>query len=376
VWWATMLAALGALLSVPIQNAPTTIASVPVKAGAHDDLSLMLRPDPWYNNTAKSPGVDLRRVFANGAHLTHPVVDQLASTRQKLDVFMWGDSTMLLQYRLLVNVLTGGRDYACVIDCGICCGTLVHDGTLVPVSMPVGGDRESVIWCSEVEVFTNTGVYRNATYTVTAATCTQNAASVAMVPALLKDLQQNHGYSAPSSDSLLYIGGAGLHHLHDDDLSKVATENACLCRRDWELMKPLEATFEDDVKYGLSKLQELYPEAKLAYFNTHSLCNQAPRAVACDSHDWKGCFSGVDVQPEERDSFCEALYSPHGSAVMAARERALLKESSLKWALVDGHRITKDASCDQTPDGTHYSMPVTMVEIEAAFTVFQRKRTP
>ena len=66
-----MLPALGALFSLPIQNAPTTIVSVPVKAGAGYERSLILRTDPWYNNTAKSHNVDWASASRNNAHIPH-----------------------------------------------------------------------------------------------------------------------------------------------------------------------------------------------------------------------------------------------------------------------------------------------------------------
>lgn len=70
-----MLPALGALFSVPIQNAATTIVSVPVKAGAGYERSLILRTDPWYNNTAKSHNVDWAPAFRNNANSPHPASD-------------------------------------------------------------------------------------------------------------------------------------------------------------------------------------------------------------------------------------------------------------------------------------------------------------
>ena len=55
-----MLPALGALFSLPIQNAPTTIVSVPVKAGAGYERSLILRTDRTLGTTTpQSPTMSI-----------------------------------------------------------------------------------------------------------------------------------------------------------------------------------------------------------------------------------------------------------------------------------------------------------------------------
>ena len=61
---------------------------------------------------------------------------------------------------------------------------------------------------------------------------------------------------------------------------------------------------------------------------------------------------------------------------MAKREGAVLKGTSFKWKLVDGHKISGDAGRDQTADGVHYSEPTMMKEIEEALTVLRRDRSP
>ena len=319
--------------------------------------------DPMYEKTWAYPAVDL-------VGLEHPVLDHFASLHTELNIFMWGDSTVEAQFSLL-----------CELTVGAPCSTPAFQQ--VAVSMPQEKLRANAALCDAVEVFIHNGTIGNATISLTAAVCRQGVASVAMVPNLLETLQQEPYKVTLPADSLLYIGGAALHHLHNEDLSKVASQNRCNCVRDWLTMKPLVEAYEENMKYGLTELQKRFPEAKLAYFNAHSLCNglftffgNTRRANACESHDWKACFSGVDVPAEERDSFCGSLMSHHGSDVMAARERAVLSDPSLKWTLVDGHQITKDASCDQTGDGVHYSKETVMKEIEDALTVLRRDRRP
>merc|ERR1711935_582891 len=140
--------------------------------------------------------------------------------------------------------------------------------------------------------------------------------------------------------------------------------------QDWESKKPLNQAFEENLKEGLAKLQKRYPDAGLAYLNTHSICNSklwdSTRAAACDSDDLKECFSDVDIPSKERDWFQETVFSQHGSGVIAEREIATLDDASLKWTLVHGHEITEEAlavlgegsavssiRADNTDDGHH-----------------------
>ena len=360
----TLVACLALSFTQQIKHEPTAIAPVAplAKAGA------------------LVPQQDGLPPLAN-ENLEHPVLDHLVSLHTELSVFMWGDSTMREQFKLL-RALLGGPSYDRQTDAG-----RWHPNVALPAELMHGNNGASAMWCPSVDVFSHKAASGNATISILGAFCALGATSVAMVPALLDALQQMPYNLTLPADSLMYIGGAGLHFLHIETLNM----------RNWTEMKPLEAAFEENTKYGLTELQERYPAARLAYFNTHSLCNELmlllgcsghancnaqfgpgvmQRADACDSHDWKACFSGVDVQPEERESFCETLYSHHGSSVMAARERALLKDPSLKWALVDGHSITKDASCDLTEDGVHYNQPTMMKMIEEALTLLRKKRVP
>merc|ERR1712194_675663 len=143
--------------------------------------------------------------------------------------------------------------------------------------------------------------------------------------------------------------------------------------QDWESKKPLNQAFEENLKDGLAKLQKRYPDAGLAYLNTHSICNSklwdSTRAAACDSDDLKECFSDVDIPSKERDWFQETVFSQHGSGVIAEREIATLDDASLKWTLVHGHEITEEASCSQTAYGMHYLEPTMMMMIEEALAV-------
>ena len=292
--------------------------------------------------------------------LEHPVLDHFASLHAELNIFMWGDSSIVHQFFLLRG-LTGG----------------LPSMTPPLYSIAVSSPAPSAALCPTVEVHVHKAAYGNATISVTAAVCTTGLVTVAMAPAVLEELQQKHGLSLPV-DSLLYIGGAGLHHMHIDDFRNTD------CARDWAALRPLEDRFEENLKYGLTELQKRYPDAKLAYFNTHSVCTSnlwlpfpaqagaRVRASVCESRDWKACFLDVDVPPEERDSYRETLFSHLGSNVLADRERAVLKDPSLKWKLVDGHKITKDASCDQSEDGIHYLEPTMMKMIEEALSVLRK----
>ena len=362
------------LFAVPIQCKPTASAPwflyPPVKARA-----LVPQQAPEQAPTRFDvPAYDQER--ANQNHkataqlipldLEHPVLDHFASLHAELNVFMWGDSSIVHQFFLLRG-LTGGLP------------SLTPPLYRIAVSSPF--TVPSAALCPTVDVHVHKAAYGNATISVTAAVCTTGLVTVAMAPAVLEELQQKHGLSLPVN-SLLYIGGAGLHHMHIDDFRNAD------CARDWAALKPLEDGFEDNLMYGLTELQKRYPDAKLAYFNTHSVCTSnlwlpfpaqagaRVRASACESRDWKACFLGVDVPPEERDSYRETLFSHLGSNVMADRERAVLKDPSLKWKLVDGHKITKDASCEQSEDGIHYLEPTMMKMIEEALSVLRKSGKP
>ena len=306
--------------------------------------------------------------------LEHPVLNHFASLHAELTICMWGDSTMQRQFSLL-RMLMGGPSFD------------VYTGPnfQIPISpLPkelMHGNGASAAWCTSADIYTYHAAFGNATFTLFGGFCTTGAVSVAMVPAVLDLLQQMPSNFTPPADSLMYIGGAGVHHLHIDG----PLVNGF--KRDWAAMQPLVEAFEENTKFGLLQLQESYPQSKLAYFNTHSLCNERivsheislgqhiahERAVACDSHDWEACFSGYDLPAEERKPFCESLFSHHGSNAMAIREHAVLKDPRLKWALVDGYKITKDL-CDQTDDGVHFSPATMMKEIEDALTVLRKKK--
>ena len=303
--------------------------------------------------------------------LEHPVLDHFASLHTELNIFMWGDSTMKRQFYLLRG-LTGGLS------------TETAPSFQIAVSMPDEKLGANAAVCPDVSVSIHKATFGNATISLTLAVCETGATSIAEVPALLEVLQQKPYELTLPAGSLLYIGGAGLHHLHDDDRTDAELRGPAL-PRGWLTMKPLLEAFEDNTKFGLAKLQEQYPKAKLGYFNTHTIAEEKffmpstgarARAVACASRDSEVCFSGVNVSPEERDSFRDTLLSRHGTDVMAKRERAVLKDPSLKWTVVDGHKISRDAGSTQTPDGVHYFEPTMMQEIEAALTVLRRDRRP
>ena len=348
-----MLASLAAALSaVPIQYEHTAIAPGVLLAKVKA-LVPQRKAEP--STLPDFPLYDQEKAYkaTDNLDLEHPVLDRLTSLHTELNIFMWGDSTIARQFFLLRG-LTGG----------------LPSETRPLYTIPVASPVSNATLCSAVDVHVHATVYGNATISVTAAVCTTGVVTVAMAPAVLEELQQKHGLSLPD-DSLLYIGGSGLHMMHIDD------GVGYVCAHDWKAMKPLEEAFEEHLKHGLTELQKRYPDAKLAYFNTHSVCNtwgtsgHSVRALACKRHNMKACFLGVDVPPEEHDWYRETLFSRHGSDVMAGREHAVLRDPSLKWTTVNGHKITKDASCDQTEDGMHYLEPTMMKMIEEALTVLE-----
>ena len=350
-----MLSSLAALSVVPIQDEHTAIAPdvPPVKARSLVPQQEAQPPTLW-----DVPFFDEERAYYKAStgdlDLEHPVLDHLVSLHTHLNIFMWGDSTIAHQFFLLRG-LTGGVPS--------------ETPPLYNATVPWPAQNNTV--CPEVNVHVHKTIYGNASIHLTAAVCKTGAISVAMAPGVLQELHEQHGLSLPQNYglSLLYIGGSGLHHLHlEDGLDHERDQ-------DWESKKPLEEAFEENLKYGLAKLQARYPDAGLAYLNTHSICNEklwdlhSVRAVACDSNDLKECFSEVDVPSEEHDWYRETLFSHHGSGVIAQREIAVLEDPSLKWTLVNSRKITKDASCNQTEDGMHYLEPTMMKEIEAALAV-------
>ena len=352
-----MLASLAALSVVPIQYEHTAIAPdvPPVKARPLVPQQEAMPPTLW-----DVQGYEKERAYYKATEhldLEHPVLDHLVSLHTHLNIFMWGDSTIAHQFFLLRG-LTGGLPS--------------ETEPLYNITVPWPVQNDTV--CPLVDVHVHETIYGNASIHVTAAVCKTGVVDVAMAPAVLEELHEEHGLSLPQDYglSLLYIGGSGLHHLHLDDGMEHERD------QDWESKKPLEVAFEENLKYGLAKLQKRYPDAGLAYLNTHSICNvklwdlHSIRAVACDGDDMEECFDGdfLDVPKEERDWYRETLFSHHGSGVIAQREITVLEEDpSLKWTLVNARKITKAASCNQTEDGMHYLEPTMMKMIEEALAV-------
>jgi len=339
-----MLASLVGLSALPVQHEHTAIAP-----GVPKGRPLVPEQD------ARAPFIDDERAYYQAStdlDLEHPVLDHLVSLDTHLNIFMWGDSTIAHQFFLLRG-LTGGK--------------ASETPPLYNMSVPWPAQNGTV--CPEVNVHVHETIYGNASIHVTAAVCKTGIINVAMAPAVLEALHEEHGLSLPQKhgQTLLYVGGSGLHHLHLDDGMEHERD------QDWDSKKPLNLAFEENLKYGLAKLQERYPDAGLAYLNTHTICNSklwdSTRAVACDSDDLKECFSDVDVPSEERDWFQETVFSGGGTGVIAEREIAMLDDASLKWTLVHGHEITEDASCSQTEDGMHYLEPTMMKMIEEALAV-------
>ena len=100
--------------------------------------------------------------------------------------------------------------------------------------------------------------------------------------------------------------------------------------RGWLVMKPLlSRCWKLLRRICLAMLQEYYPQANLAYFNTHTLAEDAlavatdryppgahARAVACVSRDSEACFSGVDVQVHLRNATRSEIRCSHATALM------------------------------------------------------------
>ena len=359
-----MLASLAALSVVPIHNEHTTVAPdvPPVKARPLVPEQEAQPPTLW-----DAPFFDEERAYykdykaALDLDLEHPVLDHLVSLDTHLNIFMWGDSTIAHQFFLL-RALTGGEKS--------------ETEPLYNVSVPWPAQNGTV--CPEVNVHEHHTIYGKASIHLTAAVCKTGLISVAMAPAVLEELHEEHGLNLPQNHglSLLYIGGSGLHHLHLEDGLEHEHD------QDWRSKKPLEESFEENLKYGLATLQKRYPGAGLAYLQTVAICNSKlwdlhsiratacdSCAVACDSGDMKTCFSDVDVPSRERDWYRETLFSHYGSGVIANREQAVLDDPGLEWTLVHGRKISKEASCNQTEDGMHYLEPTMMKMIEEALAV-------
>ena len=359
-----MLASLAALSVVPIHNEHATVAPdvPPVKARPLVPEQEAQPPTLW-----DAPFFDEERAYykdyksALDLDLEHPVLDHLVSLDTHLNIFMWGDSTIAHQFFLL-RALTGGEKS--------------ETEPLYNVSVPWPTQNGTV--CPEVNVHEHHTIYGKASIHLTAAVCKTGLISVAMAPAVLEELHEEHGLNLPQNHglSLLYIGGSGLHHLHLEDGLEHEHD------QDWRSKKPLEESFEENLKYGLATLQKRYPGAGLAYLQTVAICNSKlwdlhsiratacdSCAVACDSGDMKKCFSDVDVPSSEHDWYRETLFSHYGSGVIAMREQAVLDDPGLEWTLVHGRKISKEASCNQTEDGMHYLEPTMMKMIEEALAV-------
>ena len=316
--------------------------------------------------------------------LAHPTLDYFASLDTRINIFMWGDSTMYEQFGLLCR-LTGGTH---------ACGTgvpSVDARSRVQIPVPpvpdthgghsmTSGPRATT--AASVTVYRHTGQAGHAVVSVTAAIQTHSALSARFAYDVLHQLV-DADTDVSDGSWLLYIGGAGLHHLHHETITSDAKKNRCGCVRDWAAMRTLsDASFEMNLAYGLTKLASNYRGAALAYFNTHKICDekfrtkeQREQAKACYRGDLAACYAGADVAVAERETFMDTMYDGRGTDAIARRERALLTEPgaiSRDWTLVDGHRITERASCVATADGVHYNEETMMAEIEAALTVLRQ----
>ena len=326
----------------------------------------------------------LRRVLqpadGPGPPLESIILDKLASYNAPLHLFMWGDSTMQRQQDVLATLVQSNATFRTATD------------ILLPVALPASLDLGTTrpVMCESVNVQTQSARLGGTDFSLTAAICKHGVLSIAMVPRALDVLVTEHALPTPT---LLYIGGGGLHHTHDETMSKNAGSNACGCVRDWDSMRPLvNDSYEARLEYGLRGLESAYPKASLAYFNTHWLCtpklrqgmsftplqHQAAvaRATACEAGD-EACFGCPAVHddacwhdppavaPEDRDLFNATVYGPTGVESLAARESRGVRAAGARWGLVDGYALTRNR-CAQTTDGEHYDDETTLNEIDAA----------
>ena len=259
-----MLTALGSLGALPDRRAPRTLRALelPVSStsssGAPVSLHKLLSPD-----------------------LDSAVLNALAAHHGSLHLFMWGDSTMQRQQEVLASLVMRNatfwpRSHFTIPDLSV--------PVALPAPLDLGGTRP--VQCTSVDVTTRWARLGAADFALTTAICKQGLLSIAMAPRVLELLAAKPGLPDPT---LLYIGGGGLHHTHDETLSRDARRNACGCVRDWASIRPfVDGSFEERLEYGLRALESAYPKASLAYFNTHWLCvpkvrpaNPTLRAAAC-----------------------------------------------------------------------------------------------
>merc|ERR1740117_756453 len=290
-------------------------------------------------------------------------------------IYCQGDSTMLRQVAWFSRMLQQEAES----------GTYVREATwdgsaqaldlakIVPDDFPPGS-RASVDggdFCDRPSMLRTRGSIQGYNISFISVVCTRSLLQISSALAVIPALRSApHLYTELESPALVYLGGAGLHHLHDEET------------RSYGQLRPYIAAdlFEERLRSALKLLQDFVPPAtKMAYFNTHAVCDEKlpsgiqARATACAAGDERGCFGCDDGAHEhcapidnyQRAGFNATLLSAHGAQSLAQREATVLNDGTLRpIRMVDGHAITTE-KCDATTDGRHYTA-VEAIEANAA----------
>ena len=305
------------------------------------------------------------------------LVTALQKTRHgpSVTIYCQGDSTMLRQVAWFSRMLQQEA------EAGTYARQATWDGSaqaldlakIVPGDFPPGS-RASVDgghFCDRPSMLRTRGSMQGYNISFISVVCTRSLLQISSAMAAIRVLRAApYAYTELESPSLVYLGGAGLHHLHDEET------------RSYGQLRPYIAAdlFEERLRSALKLLQDFVPPAtKMAYFNTHAVCDEKlpsgiqARATACAGGDEQGCFGCVDGPNEQcapidnyqRIGFNATLLSAHGAQSLAQREATVLNDATLRpIRLVDGHAITT-GKCDATTDGRHY-VGVEAIEANAA----------
>lgn len=300
-----------------------------------------------------------------------------------VSIYCQGDSTMLRQVAWLSRMIQENAG----------AGTFDRSATwhgdiepldlkkLAPDEFPAGSTYSVAggLLCDRPSVLRTRGRIQGFNVSVVAALCTRSMLPVSLASDIIQALVgPRYGFSELQSPSLVYVGGAGLHHLHEESM------------RSYGELRPFIAAdvFEDRLRSALRKLMAYVPVGtKVAYFNTHAVCDEKltppylrDHARACANGNVEGCFgcgcnqpgcdrSGAHCAPIEqwqRQGFNATLMSAFGARSLAQRESNVLRSDYAlrQIRLVDGHSMAQ-GKCDMTADGRHYSSLET-TEIRAA----------
>lgn len=356
----------------PLERVLTASAAVTVtddpRLRLEDDNRLGQEASIW-DGTSDVPGYI--------ATESSDVVQALKSARNggtEVSIYCQGDSTMLQQVTRLVQVLRFASDPGTFEYRATWAGSLErldlakrNAALFVPESAaaPRGGQL-----CSMPSVGRARGTVQGLNVTLVAAICTTSLLTVTAAPTIIQALREPpYAFSelATAPNSLIYIGGAGLHYLHDEST------------RWFDELKSMLAfgAFEDRLQTGLKALVEMLPrEAKVAYYSTNEICDEKilqddirARAYACAAGDASGCFECACPAAVERcHEFCQVpdtgsrmlfnttMMSNFGSHTLANREWSILHgDAALRGRvlMVDARELT-EGKCDFTEDGRHY----------------------